>query len=192
MEFAHYLLVSPAALLIFLGTTKSQVHAFAFLSGILLWHRMFPAPASTNTRRHLPSKVKLLANLMVDPAASKGDHVGENCPACWEGIDEPIRVFCGHRFRKNCILLWLNGIYSAAKSCLVCKRLLFNAGNTFLNPRIHQHPRAQAPNLCSNHNHYDHNAQSCTLSVDPPWLEKEPHAPDGMHLRRRDVALAVS
>ena len=131
MKYSPSLLVS-LALLIFTSITKSQLHASALLFGIVLWHTIFPDPPSIETKRHLPSRVEFLASLRVDPITSEGDgNVKEDCPACWEDLDERIRLVCGHKFCKSCILSWLNGASSAADSCPVCRRVLFIAGNHF-------------------------------------------------------------
>lgn len=130
MEFGPSLL-SSLALLILISISKSQLHALALLFGIVLWHTIFPAPASAETRRHLPSKAKFLANLQVLSGASGGDKiVEEDCPACWERLEQRIRFVCGHKFCKSCALSWLNGTSSAADSCPVCRRVLCNAENS--------------------------------------------------------------
>jgi hypothetical protein len=112
------------ALLAVLCMSKSQLHASAFLAGTILWHSIFPSP-KTEKRQDLPSRSKYLASLQVESEPrTPEDDAKENCPTCWDEIKEPIRLVCGHRFCKDCILPWFNST-PAADNCPICKRVLF-------------------------------------------------------------------
>jgi hypothetical protein len=115
--------------------SRTKLHAAAFILGAILWHSIFPPSGPLEKRKDLPSKETYLANLRVETAAEakkpeEGDAAKEDCPTCWDEIHDPVRLICGHRFCKNCILSWLSGT-SAADSCPICKRvLLINTPST--------------------------------------------------------------
>ena len=124
MPFSARSLLVPVIFVVVVCMSKSQLHASAFIIGTALWHSIFPAsPGETEARKGLPSREKFLANLQVEPEP-QGDQAKEDCPTCWHEINEPVRLICGHRFCKSCILLWLSGT-SAADSCPICKMILF-------------------------------------------------------------------
>jgi hypothetical protein len=126
MAFSSWSLGIPA-LLIFVCMVKSPLHASASLIGAILWYTIFP-PGTANDRKHLPSRVTYLASLQVEADTSE-ESIKEICSTCWHEIEAPIRLVCGHRFCKGCILPWFSAA-SAVGSCPICKRDLFVAENT--------------------------------------------------------------
>lgn len=127
MTFAFWSLLVPA-LFVLVRVLKSSLHASAFLTGTILWHTIFPLPQTTEGSKHLPSRAKYVASLQVE-TDSTTDSVKDDCPTCWHELHEPLRLICGHRFCKGCILPWFRGT-SAASSCPICKRELFIAENS--------------------------------------------------------------
>jgi hypothetical protein len=127
MLFSAWSLIAPAIFAV-VCMSKTKLHAAAFILGVILWHSIFPPSGSSEKRKDLPSKKTYLANLQVetaDPTKTEEGHAAkEDCPTCWDEIHDPIRLVCGHRFCKDCILPWLTGT-SAADSCPICKRVLF-------------------------------------------------------------------
>lgn len=111
------------ALLAVLCMSKTQLHASAFLAGTILWYLIFPSLAAAEKRKDLPSRTKYLANLQVESGTPE-DQAKQDCPTCWHEINDPVRLVCGHRFCKTCILQWLSGP-SVVDSCPICKRVLF-------------------------------------------------------------------
>jgi hypothetical protein len=127
MLFSARSLIAPAIFAV-VCMSKTKLHAAAFILGTILWHSIFPPLDATELRQDLPSKETYLVNLQVETADPKqtegGDAAKEECPTCWDEISAPIRLICGHRFCKNCILPWFSSA-SLADSCPLCKRVLF-------------------------------------------------------------------
>lgn len=131
MPFSAWSLIAPAIFAI-VCMTKTKLHAAAFILGAVLWHSIFPPPsgAAEKKKKDLPSREKFLTNLQIELKTPPENNVKEDCPTCWDEIHAPVRLLCGHRFCKACILPWLSGT-SAADTCPVCKRvLLINTPST--------------------------------------------------------------
>jgi hypothetical protein len=124
MSFSAWSLVTPAIFAI-VCMAKTKLHAAAFILGAVFWHSIFPPPppGAAAKKKDLPSREKYLANLQIESETTEED-AEEDCPTCWDKINDPVRLVCGHRFCKDCILPWLSGA-SAADSCPICKRVLF-------------------------------------------------------------------
>lgn len=117
------------ALLVFVCMSKSPLHASASVIGAILWYTIFP-PGIANDRKHLPSRVTYIASLQVEVEAETSEgSIKDTCPTCWHEIEAPIRLVCGHRFCKDCILPWFRAA-SAVGSCPICKKDLFVAEST--------------------------------------------------------------
>jgi hypothetical protein len=124
MSFSAWSLVAPAIFAI-VCKAKTKLHAAAFILGAVLWNSIFPPPppGATAKNKDLPSRGKYLANLQLESETTEED-AKEDCPTCWHEFHQPVRLVCGHRFCKDCILPWLSGA-SAADSCPICKMVLF-------------------------------------------------------------------
>jgi hypothetical protein len=104
MPFSAWSLVAPAIFAI-VCMTKTKLHAAAFILGAVLWHSIFPpSGAAEKKKKDLPSREKFLTNLQIELKTPPENNVKEDCPTCWDEIHAPVRLLCGHRFCKACIL----------------------------------------------------------------------------------------
>lgn len=112
------------SMLLFLS--EFPVHAFAILLGTGLWHTIFPHVPEDPTTAHLPKRTKFLAQLeRAKDIPGADESSNEQCPTCWDELETPMCLPCGHRFCKSCILPWFSS--KSGNICPVCKRKLFVA-----------------------------------------------------------------
>jgi hypothetical protein len=99
---------------------NSWIHVSALLAGLIIWHCVFPHTPITPDTRLLPSKKQCLQRLQTSKEFSTRQKDGD-CPTCWDELESPIRLNCGHRFCESCIIPWLEG----NDSCPICRKTLY-------------------------------------------------------------------